>query len=245
VNGQNDKALADREQVVKLTPNAAEAYVARAETYYMLGRYAEGLADQTKAIELQPDYEIAWAARGASYFALQRAPEAIGDLDKALKLKPDDAQAARLLAQAHAIEALSRQPVSVTVGRPNGPIQLPPPWMQPFPELPLHIPPPQILVPLAAAPGDTASAVLHNQRGRELSKVGRYHSAIEELTAAIAADRTYAPAYNARGFAYYMLRDYTRAIADFDKAIELMPSYKNAIDNRAAARRAAGFKIER
>ena len=151
--------------------------------------------------------------------------------------------------QARAIKALSRQPVSavsVVIDPTSSRVQLSPPsWMQPFPELPLPIPPPQILVPLAAAPGDTASAVLHNQRGRELSKLGRYHSAIEELTAAIAADRTYAPAYNARGFAHYMLRDYTRALADFDKAIELMPGYKNAIDNRAAARRAAGFKIER
>jgi hypothetical protein len=39
-----------------------------------------------------------------------------------------------------------------------------------------------------------------------------------------------------------MLRDYASALADFDKAIQLMPGYKNAIDNRAAARKAAGLK---
>jgi len=34
-----------------------------------------------------------------------------------------------------------------------------------------------------------------------------------------------------------MVRDYSSAVADFDKAIELVPGYKNTIDNRTAGRR--------
>ena len=86
---------------------------------------------------------------------------------------------------------------------------------------------------------------MHNQRGRELLNAGHYREAVEELNAAIAADSQFAVAYNARGFAYYLLRDYARALADFDKAIELNPGYKNAIDNRAMALNAAARAKQR
>ena len=79
------------------------------------------------------------------------------------------------------------------------------------------------------------SAAVHNQRGRDLVKTGRYREAIEELSRAIEADPKFALAYNARGYAYYLLRDYSHAIADFDKAIVLKPGYKNAIHNLVAA----------
>ena len=213
VTGQNDRALADREQVVKLTPNLAEAYVARAGSYHALGRHEKGFSDQSKAIEIQPDYEMAWAARGAAYLALRRAREAIGDLEQALKLKPDDSEADKLLAQARAVEALARKPATSPV--------TPQP---PAPEVVIAAP--VLNSPAPPEPLKHDSAALHKQRGRELTKLGRYREAIIELSAAIEADPTFALVYNARGFAYHMVRDYSCAVADFDKAIELSPATK-------------------
>jgi tetratricopeptide (TPR) repeat protein len=89
---------------------------------------------------------------------------------------------------------------------------------------------------------DLKSAATHNQRGRDLLNSGKYRDAVAELTLAIEDDPKMALAYNARGFAYYLLRDYTSALKDFDTAIELNPGYQNAMANRELARKAASAK---
>jgi lipoprotein NlpI len=60
------------------------------------------------------------------------------------------------------------------------------------------------------------------------------------LDQAIAAKSDLTLAWNARGYAYLVLRDYASAIGNFDRAIELNPKYANAYRNRAAARKAMG-----
>ncbi len=93
---------------------------------------------------------------------------------------------------------------------------------------------------IVAAPViDPKAAALHNQRGRDLLNQGKYAAAIEELNAALAAQPDLALAFNARGFAYYLIRDYPHALADFDAAIRLNPKYENALQNRELARNAA------
>jgi len=47
---------------------------------------------------------------------------------------------------------------------------------------------------------------------------------------------------NARGYAHFRLKQYAKALADFDQAIRLNRSYLNAYINRSATRRAAGDK---
>ncbi len=96
--------------------------------------------------------------------------------------------------------------------------------------------------PAPSAPSpkpDPKSASVHNLRGRDLMNSGKLREAVDELTLAIAADPTLAMAYNARGFAYYLQRDFAHALADYEKAIQLMPGYPNAIHNRELAEKAA------
>jgi hypothetical protein len=86
----------------------------------------------------------------------------------------------------------------------------------------------------------TSTAKQHELRGRELLTKGKYREAVAELSQAIGQKPDYALAYNARGYAYYQLRQYPSALADLDEAIRLNPRYLNAYQNRSRARKAAG-----
>jgi len=96
--------------------------------------------------------------------------------------------------------------------------------------------------PKPASPAGARAAEAHHRLGRELSSKGEFHKAVDELTEALKLKPDFPLALNARGFAYFRLRDYKRAIADLDEAIRLDPRYSNAYRNRAAARRALGDK---
>jgi Tfp pilus assembly protein PilF/uncharacterized protein (DUF2141 family) len=106
---------------------------------------------------------------------------------------------------------------------------------------------PLAAVPLAAVPaakpGDpipSNSADEHERIGRQLLGAGHYEEAISELTEAIRLAPGSAPAYNARGYAWFKLYDLSRALQDLDKAIELDPNYTNAKHNREVIRKASG-----
>ena len=89
-------------------------------------------------------------------------------------------------------------------------------------------------------PAELLSAREHHDRGRELLNKGKYLEAIGQLSEAIQQQPDFGLAYNARGFAYFMLGQYPRALADLDEAIRLNPQYQNAYQNRSHARKAAG-----
>jgi hypothetical protein len=118
-------------------------------------------------------------------------------------------------------------------------------------DLPVHLPEP--LAPPAAVAttakiqpavsrgtSPSAEALRGNIQGRQLTAAGRYREAIAELTEALRIAPDFALAWNARGFAFVMLRDWGRALRDLDQAILLNPGYRDAYHIRAIARKASG-----
>jgi tetratricopeptide (TPR) repeat protein len=231
--GDYPRALTDRNEAVRLKPDSAEALLARGGTFHQMGLHEDGLADRGEAIRLKPDMPEAWLARGSALYLLGRYSEAIDDLNHALSLKPDDEEARGVLAKAEeaVAQAVAAQDLSPPVE--PAPVEV---AVVDAPKLPEAAPP----APTVDAKAAEADAEDHRRRGRELLYQGKYRDAIAELTEAVRQKADFALAYNARGFAYYLLRDYTSALADLDQAIRLNPKYLNAYQNRSRARKAAG-----
>jgi cytochrome c-type biogenesis protein CcmH/NrfG len=170
--------------------------------------------------------------------------KARSDLSEAVRLRPDFSQAKALLAQAEQALAQSQvQPrpapaptLEVHAERPVRPIPAEPSVARAKP------PAPQPASPKATAPApaiaeEALSAEEYERRGRVFSAAGRYREAIAALSAAIRRDAALATAWNARGYAYLRLREFSRAAADFNEALRLNPQYANAQHNLEAARR--------
>jgi tetratricopeptide (TPR) repeat protein len=67
-------------------------------------------------------------------------------------------------------------------------------------------------------------AVEKYNRGIERHRAGDIEGAIAAYTQAIELDKKYADAYNNRGVAYMIKKDYAAALADFNHSLELAPS---------------------
>jgi tetratricopeptide (TPR) repeat protein len=81
-------------EVIRLQPDAAEAFNARGGAYYYQGSNTLALADYNEAIRLRPKYALAFKNRGSLWQnAWQDEAKAIADYDVGIQLEPDDADA--------------------------------------------------------------------------------------------------------------------------------------------------------
>jgi len=117
----------------------------------------------------------------------------------------------------------------------------PPPAQQPPP---VEVKPPRP-TPVATPPqststpgGNPAAAQKHELTGRQLIKAGQNREAIPEFSEAIRLAPSSASAFNARGYAWYLLHNYAAAIEDLTQAIRLKPNYSNAYQIRGWAKKA-------
>jgi type IV pilus assembly protein PilF len=67
-------------------------------------------------------------------------------------------------------------------------------------------------------------AKIHTELGVGYYEAGKLAVALEELNEAISADKTYAPAWNARALVHMDLREDSQAESDFKQALKLDPS---------------------
>ena len=135
--------------------------------------------------------------------------------------------------------------VDFQISRP-GPPEAPAPVIVPERHPPLRVPAPAVLPQKPQRPVakvldfGSAAAQRHNYLGRQFTKQGRYREAIVELTEALRIAPDFVLAFNARGFALVMLHEWAGPLRIWTKAIRLNPSYGNAYEIRAIARRNIG-----
>ena len=97
--GEYVLALSDLSEAIRLAPDHADTYVARAHAWYIQGHSDKAIEDYTQALERNVEAASeAYAARGNAYESLGNTPKAVADYTKAVDLDPEDEDTAMQLA---------------------------------------------------------------------------------------------------------------------------------------------------
>jgi lipoprotein NlpI len=92
--GDNDRAIADHNEAIRLDPNLAAAYYNRGVTWRDKGDNDRAIADFNEALRVDPKYAGAYRSRGTIHLYFGSLPKALADLNQATELNPKDAYAA-------------------------------------------------------------------------------------------------------------------------------------------------------
>jgi len=90
ISGQYDRAIADYDTAIMLSPKDSIAYIVRGISYEGKGQYDRAIADYDTAIMLSPNYDWAYYNRGEAYKGRGNKERAIVDFRKVLELRPGD-----------------------------------------------------------------------------------------------------------------------------------------------------------
>jgi tetratricopeptide (TPR) repeat protein len=85
----DDTAILEFTEAIKLDPNFSDAFAYRARTYNGNQDYDRALADSNTAIRLNPKNAIAYFARGNAYDGKKDYDRAIADYTQAIRLDPN------------------------------------------------------------------------------------------------------------------------------------------------------------
>jgi lipoprotein NlpI len=86
--GENDRAIADASDAIRLDPKIATAYNNRAAAYKNKGDNDRAIADANEAIQLDPKYAVAYRNRAAAYVQKGDNERAIADYSEAIRFNP-------------------------------------------------------------------------------------------------------------------------------------------------------------
>jgi tetratricopeptide (TPR) repeat protein len=91
--GDDDRAIAEYNEAIRLDPKYAQAYSSRGLAYDHKGDLGRAEPDYDEAIRLDPKYAYAYNNRGNAYFHKHDENRAIADYGEAIRLDPEYAQA--------------------------------------------------------------------------------------------------------------------------------------------------------
>ncbi|WP_461211320.1 SPOR domain-containing protein [Desulfocurvus sp. DL9XJH121] len=237
--GRTELAFEQFSRAAALDPDLAEARFRRGQTLLVRGMSAQALADFEAVMEKMPDFAPAHAAAGQIYFDNALYPEAEKHLSKALALDPTLVDCHVRLGvirnyQGDHQGALAAFNAALAMDPMNGGVH-------------------NNIGMTMSMMGDDEGAVgafrtalrlgapsarAYNNMGLALARLKRWREALEAFRCAGGE----AAAYNNLGYLYFLDEDYARAVAAFQRAIELEPSYyTRASENLKRARLALAF----
>ena len=264
-DGDAKGAINDFNQAIELTPNDAKVYKFRAKSKVKLEDYQAAIEDYNQVMKLNPDDASAYKERAEAKRKLRNPTGAIEDYNQAIKLNPKDAFTYRASADAKrksgdytgAIEdysqAIKLNPEDAEAYKNRGKARA---------ELGDYVE--AIEDYSQALKLNSKNVFTYHDRANIKQKLGDYTGAIEDYnqvitklkygsftytyqtehgltTTTITPDDSYVYyVYNNRGWAKREQGDYTGAMEDFTRAIELKPDDTYGYKNRAAVKRELG-----
>jgi len=230
--GNNDKAIANYDQAIKLKPDLVGAYYNRGIAYYDKGEYDRAIADYDQAIKLKPDWAEAYYNRGLAYNDKGEYDRAIAEYDQAIKFG-HDAKAYYNRGLAYA----DKGDTDRAIAEYDQAIKLKPDYAEAYNNRGAAYAG-KGEYDRAIADYDQAlqlepdDAVAYVGRGAVYALKSDTDRAIADYDQAIKLKPDYAVAYMNRGSAFAYKGDTARAIADYDQALKLKPDYAEAYYNR-------------
>jgi tetratricopeptide (TPR) repeat protein len=91
--GDDDRAIQDWDQAIRLSPDNADFYNNRGRAYDSKGDHDRAIQDYDQAIRFEPENAVYYYNRGIAYGREDMYDRAIQDLDQAIRLNPDFAEA--------------------------------------------------------------------------------------------------------------------------------------------------------
>ncbi|WP_319422722.1 serine protease [Pleurocapsa sp. FMAR1] len=197
-------ALKDLNKAIEINPKYASAYAYRSSTYIKLKDDRQALSDSNQAISLNPKLALAYLTRGKAYYLLNQQQKAKNNWQKSAELyyehhEPGTEQGASLEAKLKKLEQEAQQ-----AQQENN--------LESY--------------QATKAALKQFQLVYYTEQGgnllydSEIRLTGK-QKAVEFFTKAIALNDKYVEAYLGRARAYKDLKNYPKAIADFNKASEI------------------------
>ena len=222
-------------KAIAIDPQLRVAYTARAACYYNLKEYQLALKDLNKAIEINPKYAGAYAYRSSTYIRLNDDRQALSDSNQAISLNPKLALA--YLTRGKAYYLLDQQQKAKNNWQKSAELYYEPGTEQEasleakIKKLEQEAQQAQQENNLESYQATKAALkqfqlVYYTEQGgnllydSEIRLTGK-QKAVEFFTKAIALNDKYVEAYLGRARAYKDLKNYPKAIADFNKASEI------------------------
>ncbi len=235
-SGDQQGAIEDFNQAIRLNPKDREAYFKRANVRYGLGDLETAIADYTRAIELDPTYAKAYFNRGLARSELGDRSGAIEDFNQTIKLSPNDADAY----YQRGLTYFDFKDYRTAIEDYNQAIRLAPKDAKAYYARGLARSfaddKQGALEDYTAAIGrDPENSEAYYSRGLARYFLADYQGAMEDYSQAIRLNPQYGDAYGNRCAAYLNLGEHQKAVEDCTQALAIDAKQSTAYENRCIA----------
>jgi tetratricopeptide (TPR) repeat protein len=231
--GDDEKAIEDLNEAVRLDPQLAMAFNNRGRAWQKKKKYDQAIQDFTTALGIDPKLYIALKGRALAWLAKKNYERSLADFNAAIGTNPTPAADDYL---GRALARIQRAQYDGAISDLDEAIR-----MQPQPKAVYFLNRAWAWILKAnidrALPDlneairlDPTNAVAFNNRGFVYNGKSQYDRAMTDLNEALRLDPNSASGYKNRGIAFEKRGDIEKALRDFRKAASIDPRNKDAAD---------------